>query len=198
LRLWVERINGVPNASSASGPPRCDVPDFARFRRVAELVQALRDRKLGTVHGEDHFTEVGGPLPPSAVTASAAVDAAKSGLEYRPRGDGMSWALVRKERRLVVDLNAAALGDPDVDELVGLLNLQSGRLRYEIVLAAGILPDPLLVPGPASADLQISTRSTAQVYFYLANGVEVPCEHLATGVADRLSGRTVHPSTAGR
>jgi len=188
VRLWVERINGVPNASSASGPPRCDVPDFARFRRVAELVQGLRDRKLGTVHDEDHFTEVGGPLPSSAVTASATVEAAKNGLEYRPSGDGTSWALVRKERRLVVELNAAAVGDPDLDELVGLLNLQPGRLRYEVVLAPGILPDPLLVPGPPSADLRMSTRSTAQVYYFLANGVEVPCEHAAAGVARQAVG----------
>ncbi|MBV8075151.1 MAG: hypothetical protein JO284_02055 [Planctomycetaceae bacterium] len=183
LRLWVERLNGVPNAASASGPPRCDVPDFARFRQVAELVQSFRDRKLGTVHTEEYYAEVGGPLPPSAVTASAAVDAAKNGLEYRPRDDGTSWALVRKERRLVMELNPAALGHPDLDELVELLNLQPGRLRYEIIPAPGIVPDPLLFPGPPYPDLRISTRSTAQVFFYLANGVEVPCEHLAAGVA---------------
>ena len=183
LRLWVERLNGVPNAASASGPPRCDVPDFARFRQVAELVQSFRDRKLGTVHTEEYYAEVGGPLPPSAVTASAAVDAAKNGLEYRPRDDGTSWALVRKERRLVMELNPAALGHPDLDELVELLNLQPGRLRYEIIPAPGIVPDPLLFPGPPYPDLRISTRSTAQVFFYLSNGVEVPCEHLAAGVA---------------
>ncbi len=188
LRLWVERINGVPNASSASGPPRGNVPDFERFQRAAYLTQTFRDRKLGTIHEENREVEVGGPLPASAVTAAATVDAAKNGMEYRPRGDGTTWALLRKEPRLVVEFKQAALGDPDVDELLRLLNVQPGRLRYDVVLAPGIIADPLLIPTPLSLDLKLSTRSTAQVFFYLANGVEVPCEHLASGVARQAVG----------
>src|SRR5436190_18718547 len=34
LRLWVERLGGLPNAVAASGPARSAVPDFARFNRV--------------------------------------------------------------------------------------------------------------------------------------------------------------------
>ena len=45
------------------------------------------------------------------------------------------------------------------------------------------MPDPLLFPGLPRTDLEFSTRSTAQVWYYLANGVEVPSEHLASGVA---------------
>jgi hypothetical protein len=182
-RLWVERINGVPNAASASGPPRGDVPDFERFRRVAELFQTVRDQKLGTIHPEEHLAEVGGPLPASSMDASAMVEAAKSGLEYRPREDRTAWSLVRKERRLVADVNPAAIGNPALDELNMLLNLQPGQRRYEIVVAPGIVPDPLLFPGPPRTDLEFSTRSTAQVWYFLANGVEVPPEHLAAGVA---------------
>jgi hypothetical protein len=35
LRLWVERINGVPNAAAASGPMLGAVPDFERFVRAS-------------------------------------------------------------------------------------------------------------------------------------------------------------------
>jgi hypothetical protein len=182
-RLWVERLNGVPNAAAASGPPRRDVPDFVRFRRVAELFQVARDQKLGTIHPEEHLAEVGGPLSASSVSASALVEAAKNGLEYRPRAGGTSWSLVRKERRLVVDVHPAALGHPVLNELAMLLNLEPGLQRYEIVVAPGIVPDPLMAPSPPHADLEFSTRSTAQVWYYLANGVEVPPEHLAAGVA---------------
>jgi hypothetical protein len=182
-RLWVERLNGVPNAASASGPPRCQVPDFERFRQVAELLQAVRDQRMATIHPQEHLVDVGGPLPASAVTASAVVEAAKSGLEYRPREDGTSWVLVRKERRLVVEVVPEAQGRPELIELEMLLNLEPGRPRYEVVVAPGIVPDPLLVPGPPRTDLELSTRSTAQVWYYLANGVEVPPEHLAAGVA---------------
>jgi hypothetical protein len=182
-RLWVERLNGVPNAASASGPPRCQLPDFERFRRVTELFQAIRDQRLATIHPEERMVEVGGPLPAAAVTASAMVDAAKSGMEYRPRDDGKSWALVRKEGRLVVDVVPEAQGRPELNELAMLLNLEPGQLRYDVVVAPGIVPDPALFPGAPRHDLELSTRSTAQVWFYLANGVEVPPEHLAAGVA---------------
>ncbi len=68
MRLWVERLNGVPNAASASGPQRDQVPDFERFRRIADLVQMVRSLRLGDVRPEEHFVEVGGPLPRAAVT----------------------------------------------------------------------------------------------------------------------------------
>src|SRR5262249_25391132 len=97
LRVWVDRINGVPNAVAASGPARDVVPDFARFRRVAELIQIARDRELASVHADEHVAEVGGPLPAEAVTAAALVEAAKNGLEYRPLPDGKTWALIRRE-----------------------------------------------------------------------------------------------------
>jgi hypothetical protein len=182
-RLWVERLNGVPNAASASGPPRCQVPDFARFHRVAELFQSIRDQKLATIHPEERLVDAGGPLPASAVTASAMVEAAKSGMEYHPRENGTSWVLVRKERRLVVDVVPTALGSPELNELAALLNLQPGLPRYEVVMAPGIVPDPFLFSGPPRTDLELSPRSTVQVWYYLANGVEVPPEHLAEGVA---------------
>jgi hypothetical protein len=182
-RLWVERLNGVPNAAMASGPPRCEAPDFLRFRRIAGLMQLVRDQKMGTIHPEEHITEVGGPLPASSVNASALVEAAKNGMEYRLREDGTSWVLVRKGRRLVIDVVPAAIGHPDLTELAMLLNLQPGLGRYEVVVAPGIVPDPLLWPSSPRYDLQLSPRSTAQVWFYLANGVEVPPEHLASGVA---------------
>ena len=117
LRLWVEALNGVPNAASASGPQRDHVSDFERFRRVAELMQLVRNLRLGDVRAEERPVEVSGPLPASAVTAAATVEAAKNGLEYRPRGDGTTWAIVRKERRLVLDVNAAAVNHPILEEL---------------------------------------------------------------------------------
>ena len=184
LRLWVERLNGVPNAPSASGPQRCEVPDYARFRRVAELLQAAQDQGLGSVHAEERPVELSGPLPPptAAGDSSTAVEAAKNGLKFLPREDGSGWGLFRPERRLVLDLNPQGIDHPDTLELEALLHLQPGRARYSIVVTPGIDPDPLRTPQPQSAELRIMPRSTAQVYYYLANGVEVPSEHLDAGI----------------
>lgn len=188
LRLWVERLNGVPNAATASGPQRNMVPDFERFRRVVELIQSAQDMGLGVVRPVEHLVEVGGPLPPSTVTGPSAVEAARDGMEFRSRSDGESLGLVRKERRLVLELNPAAVGHPILEELTGLLNLRPGLPRYEIVVAPGMVPDPLQAPIPPSDEVQTSLRSTSQVYFYLANGVEVPCDHLEAGLVKLPAG----------
>ena len=193
LRLWVEGLNGVPNAASASGPQRDQVSDFERFRRVAELMQLVRNLRLGDVRAEERPVEVSGPLPPSAVTAAATVEAAKNGLEYRPRGDGTTWAIVRKERRLVLEVNAAAVDHPILEELTALLNLQPDRLRYEVIVDPGVIPDPLESPSPPSDEVRVSLRSSCQVYFYLANGVEVPDEHLAAGLVRLPAGPDGRP-----
>jgi hypothetical protein len=183
LRLWVERLNGVPNATTASGPPQDDLPDFGRFRRVADLLQSVQDRGLGAVWSEERMVDVGAPLPGADVNATAAVAAAKDGLEFRPGGDGTSRVLTRRERGLVFEIFPEAVSDPEMLELEGLLNLRPGLRRYEIRVARGVLPDPLHSPVPPSDALRVTPRSTAQTYFFLANGVEVPFEHVAAGLA---------------
>jgi hypothetical protein len=184
LRLWVERINGVPNAVTASGPPSHLVPDFARFRRIAELMQIGQDSELISVHSEERAVSVSGPLPQSAITASAAVEAARNEMEYRPRRDGsMSWELVRKQQALVMELSERGAASPEMAELIRLLNLRPGQRRYDVVTRGGGERDPQREPVPPADQLQIVPRSTAQVSFYLANGVEVPPEHLKAGLA---------------
>ncbi len=192
MRLWVERLNGVPNAPSASGPQREFAPDFARFHRIAYLLQVAQDLELASVDVENRDTVAGGPLPTAFVTASAAVDAAKNGLEYRPNGDGSTWSLIRKEHHLVIEVNPLALEHPAIVELVNLLNLEPGRLQYNVVVASNVR-DPLRSPNPPSLDLSVTTRSTAQVYFFLANGVEVPADHIAAGMVRPAVGADGRP-----
>ena len=177
LRLWVERLNGIPNASTASNPPRGLIPDFARFQRIAELLQIAQDRELGSIETEEQVIDVSGPLPASAITAMAAVEATKSGLEYRPKKNSDAWVLVRPERRLAMHFYPGAENTSEIVELESLLNLRPGQGRYELVTSASSVPDPLRVPSAPSATLQVVPRSTAQVYFFLANGVQVPAEH---------------------
>jgi hypothetical protein len=187
-RLWVERLNGVPNADTASGPARDAPLDFARFLRLAELMQISQDRELASVRTEERLTAVGDPQPAEALTASAAVEAARSGLEYRRAPDGKSWVLTRKERRLVLEVTPGAEGSPELAEIVTLLNLVPGQRRYPLVVASRGAPDPARFPSPPSEELRVVPRSTAQVLFYLANGVEVPLEHYRVGLVHPAQG----------
>jgi hypothetical protein len=181
LRLYAERVNGVPNAPSASGPQRPFAPDFARFQRVAYLLQVAQDLSLGYISAEDRPTALGAPVAAGSITPAAAVEAAKNSLEYQPSGDGNSWVLARRDRRLILEFNPGDLEHPVIKELMSLLNLQPGERTFEIV-ASGDVADPIRFPRPPSREVRIMPRSTAQVFFYLANGIEVPPEHVAVGL----------------
>jgi hypothetical protein len=197
LPLWVDSLNGVPNAAPAEGP-RCDpAPDPSRFRRVMELLQAAIDRDLVAVRAEERVTETSGPLPAESVTAAAAVDAAKNGLEFRPREDGKTWSLVRRERRLVVEATPGAEGCPELAEMEALLNLFPGQRRYDLVVAPGRVPDPGHHPALPSGELRVTPRSTAQAYRYLANGVEVPPAHVTAGLVCPPAGADGREATGG-
>jgi hypothetical protein len=181
-RLYVQRANGVPNAVATSGPQRDAPLDFARFLRAIELMQICQDRELASVHTEERINLVGDPLP-----ATAVVEAMKNGLEVRQTPDGKSWKLARRERHMVLEVAPEASASPELAELFAILNLAPGLARYELTFVQRGHEDPQHHPTSPSAELQIVPRSTAQVYFYLANGIEVPAEHISCGL--------VHPTT---
>lgn len=183
LRMWAARLNGVPNGAPAGAADCGDGDDSARFLRAVELLQAAAQRQLLFVRSVERLTDLSSPLPAEAVTASAVVEAAKAGLEYRRSADGKSWAVARRERGLVLDVTSEGVSSPEMAELAVLLNLKPGEQRYELVTTSAAEPDPLHHPRPPSAALDVQTRSTYQTYVFLSNGVETPPEHLASGVA---------------
>jgi len=182
IRLWVERINGVPNAVSATGPPRDVVSEFDRFRHLTDLMQIAQDQEMLSMDYVAHETPASGPWPASAMTAEASLEAAKSGYEYRTGANGTTWTLMRKENQLVLNVHASASQDPVLQELRTLLNLHSNLLQYPVEVAPGNLVDPMRESIPQSATIRIMPRSTCEVLFYLANSVEIPEEHLALGI----------------
>ena len=196
MRLWIERLNGVPNAVSASGPSRGILSDHARFRRIAELVQHVQDHELGGLRTEVREVEAGGPLPADKVASAVVLEAAKAGMEYRPRPGGSDWVLVKKEPQLVLWISPSSVGSPEIDELTTLLNLEPRRLQYNVVVAPGIVADPMRSPRVPSGELMIMPRSSSQVLYYLANGIEVPPEHVANGFIQPIrdpEGKVVDP-----
>jgi hypothetical protein len=182
LKLWVDRLNGVPNAVTGIGPNRDAPLDFARFHRIAALMQAAQDQELAAVRTEENLVELSGPLPADAITPAAAVEAAKAKLEYRPRDDGKTWALIRRERRLIVQVSPGAERSPELVELATLLNLVPGQSRYDIAVAGRGSPDPARFPAAPTAEIRLIPRSTVQAFLYMAKGIEVPDEHLCHGL----------------
>ena len=112
FQLFVESMNGVPNAPSASGPPRSLVPEFREFKRASEILQQLKD--LGDLQfvREERIAEYGSHLNESSVSATALVDAAKNGFEYQQQPD-RTWALVKRARKLILEISPGALYAPN-------------------------------------------------------------------------------------
>lgn len=182
FRMWVEYLNFVPNAVSASGPPRDLIPEFQQFQRITHLLQILQDAGHLRFAREDKFTEVGSPLPAAAVTAAAQVEAARNGLEYRQRPD-LTWALVRADKRLSLRISPEAVNSPEMHEVCSLLHLRPGLLSYEITVGSAAESFPLTCPPEERTTINITPRSNVQAVFYLAHGVQVPVKHIKSGVA---------------
>jgi hypothetical protein len=104
FRLYLENLNWVANAQTASGPTPKEPPDVDDFLRGIEAMQVLQDRNQ-IVFGIEERTEVlGGPLPAASVGARDLVEAAKSGWEYRQDEKTGTWTLIKKNSQPVCSL----------------------------------------------------------------------------------------------
>jgi len=182
FRLWVEYINQVPNAVTASGPPREFVPEFRDFRRLVDLLQVIQDRNDARLIKVEKTTELSDPIPASSVTAAAVVEAAKNSYKYIKK-DETHWVLVRSDSKLRMKINPRAVHSPEILEMCRILRLKTGLLEYELTDDPS---EPFEAPAPLTdedAKIVVTPRSTIQVMQYMSHGVVVPPEHLACGVA---------------
>jgi hypothetical protein len=181
-RLWVEYINRVPNAVTASGPTREFVPDYEEFRHLIDLLQVNQDRGYTRVVPSEKIVELGDPLPPSRITATDIVEAAKHSFKYIKKDDN-SWVLTKRQTKLVLKVNPLAVDSPNIVEVRQILHLKPGLLEYYYTDDQSE-PFPPPAPLPDQTDkITVSPRSTVGVLQYLSHGVVVPPEHLISGVA---------------
>lgn len=196
LRIWVDRLNGVPNLEIPGRPEGESSADSARFMQVCQLMQAAQDLELLSVHAKEHIVELSSPLKSEAVTASAIVDAARNGFEYLRSDNCETWTLVRRQKSLVLSVNPAGQDSPELAEIRQILNLAPEIEEYQLVEAGGV-PDPARSRTEPSTTLRIAPRSSARAMIYLSNGVDVPEEHLLQGVARTAAGRDALVATDG-
>jgi len=182
FRLYLENLNWVPNAQTASGPTPAAAPVFNDFRRGIEAMQILQNRGQ-IVFGLDERSEpVGGPLPASSVKASDIIEAAKSGFEYQPDDNGKTWHLIRKSQQPVMRVDPAALNSREFQTLSQVFKLKPGLEKYDITQEA-LSPFPASYPRSGVGNLDLETRSMLQALYFVSHGVDVPAAHLAQGLA---------------
>lgn len=186
FRLYLENLNWVPNAESASGPTPRDTPDYAVFLAGIQALQRLRDRSMAVLHYEEREERVTDGVPAGDGTAAAAVEAVKAGLEYR-KDDQNRWSVVKKRQQPILRIGQVAKDDPDFLAFCRAFRLDPAKRTFELTTEK---LDPFLVGAPAEGlvALDMETRSLLQVLFFVAHGVEVPPEHALSGVAPQTIG----------
>lgn len=179
FRLYLENLNWVPNAQTASGPTPAQAPVASDFLEGVRALQELQQRGDVVFGAEDQVEVVGGPVPGASVTAQAALQAAQQGLELVPQADGRTWALQRKVRRFVLHVNPAAFSLPATKTFTRVFRLKPDVEHYAVTVEH---LDPF-GGGAALEQVDLETRSLLQALFFVSHGVQVPADHLERGLA---------------
>jgi len=181
FRLYLENLNWVPNAQTASGPTPKQAPVVADFLHGMAVLQQLQDRAEIVFGVEEREEPLGGPLPAAAVSARDVVEAAKNGYVYRPDDQGTTWTLIKKNQRSVPRIAPEAVNSPAVQEFVRIFRLRPGRSQYDITQEE-LNPFPSTYPPEGVTSLDLETRSLLQALYYVSHGIDIPPEHATGGL----------------
>ena len=191
FRLYLENLNWVPNAQTASGPTPRQAPPVNDFLRGVAALQILQDRGAIVFGVAEQEEQVGGTLRAGAVSAGDLIEASKNGLEYRPDAGGRGWRLIRKSNVPVMRLDPDELASPEMRAFEQAFHLRPGATELRITQEA-LIPFRSTLPRDGVASLDLETRSLLQALYYVSHGVDVPAAHRARGLA------TVTRDDAGR
>lgn len=177
FRLALENLNWVSNAQEGSGPTSPTPPVYLEFRRGIRALQSLQDRNE-IVFGVEEREETQDSTPP---TAKDVLEAAKQDYSFRRDAHG-AWKLVKKNQQPVIKIDPKAVRSPEMAEVVQAFHLEPGLDQYDITLEQ-LSPFPSTYPKEGVSVLDLETRSLLQMLYFVANGVDVPPEHLQRQLA---------------
>ena len=181
FRLYLENLNWVPNAETASGPTPKSAPTFEEFRRGVVALQTLQDRGQIVFGTEERREAQGSPLPAASVTARDMVEAAKNGYEYRLDEQETKWTLIKKTQQPILFVDPQAADSPEMSDVARAFRLKRGLTRYRITQGE-LTPFLASPPGDGLTSLDVETRSLLQALYYVSHGIDVPAEHTAASL----------------
>jgi hypothetical protein len=186
FRLYLENVNWVSNAETASGPTPSAPPEYMEFLVGIDALQRLQDRKLIAFHKEVSEKVVASGKLSEPLDAADQIEAVRQGHEVRVDPDG-SWVITREEKTPVLRIGSVDPMDADFLTFCQCFMLNPTLRTFELT-AEEIDPFYADVPTDGLAKLDLETRSLLQVLFFVAHGVEVPAEHINSGIAPTTSG----------
>jgi hypothetical protein len=179
FRLWLENLNWVSNAETASGPTPRMAPDYEQFLSGVEAMQRLQDRKALALIHIPREEELSDPLTDEAAAATA-VDAAKEGMQLRRHDRG--WVVTKKKMVPTLRLPNLPDNDADLQDFCRAFYLDPSLRDFELTIEE---VDPFYRDAPVMGltKLDLEPRSLLQVLYFLAQGVDTPTAHQACGNA---------------
>lgn len=184
FRLYLENLNWVSNAETASGPTPKRPPVYEQFLAGSQALQRLQDQGAATFITKEDDEPQSDLVNPGNNPLAAAVEAAKAGFEVRSGDNGMR--VVKKKTESILRIDSSVKGSPDFHCFCAAFKLDPTKTAFRLTTdQLDPFDDP---PKEGLAVLDLETRSLLQVLFFAANGVEVPPEHLASGVAPLTCG----------
>jgi hypothetical protein len=177
FRLALENLNWVSNAQEGSGPTSPTPPVYLEFRRGIRALQTLQDRNEIVFGVEEREQTQDSPAP----SAKDVLEAARQDYSFRRDARG-GWQLVKKIQQPVMKVDPKAVHSPEMVEVSEAFHLKPGLGQYDITLEQ-LSPFPSTYPRDGVTVLDLETRSLLQMLYFVANGVEVPAEHLRRQLA---------------
>lgn len=181
FRLYLENLNWVSNAETASGPTPCASPEYADFLAGISALQRLQDRKLIAIFSEPREKVMSVGRGEQNEQLRVALDAINEGYQLQTNPDG-TWKLVKEKNQPVLRLGDIASDDEDLAIFCTAFRLDPSLRTFDLT-ADGV--DPFLIGTPSIGldKLDLETRSLLQVLYFVSHGVDVPAVHLASRLA---------------
>lgn len=178
FRLYLENLNWVSNAETASGPtPRC-APEYAQFLEGVHALQELQDAQLVQLYIDEQEQIVAGPLPDPPNAADTAIKAVEMELEVRKTSEG--YVLIKKNSQPMLAIDPAAKLEPSWETFCRCFQIDPGSSSLKIT-SEQLTPFENNPQENSLSVLDLETRSLLQVLFFVSHGIDVPNEHVQQG-----------------
>lgn len=189
LRMTVQSINDVYNASTPAGPTGNLRPEYEEFMLLTQMFRQLQlQRQFELIYSTSDATPLSPPIPRNQLTGTDLIAAADAGYSFRPvesvEHAGGLWQLYSNESYpLVVRIDPAALESSEMATIVDLLGLSAPREVYQIEPAVeGQLKYRQANQARERDTLSIARRSFLEIMYFLSHSVSVPEKHVEQGL----------------
>jgi hypothetical protein len=181
LRLTSEGINGLRNDTIREN----QIVNYDVYlREFAETVKDLqRLQQLGLVELSFEQEELGlsGPISAEQVNLNDILKANQNDFKLEYRADTKTYHLKKIKRNLVLRFSRNAFHQPELQKIIKSLNLAPDLQTYRVRNDPGAQIKAAELSHGLS-HLILSTRSVLGTMAYLTQGVNIPEEHIETGV----------------